>query len=380
MGFASFFENTGGIHPLSKLLDGDDGDSSSHSGRKAKRISAGQEALTNENNGELWIGDIGIGTGAQTLTVQFDTGSSDLFVPGPNCRTSACQGHTAFSPDTSTTAVNGRKSFHLDYGTGSVQGNQYRDTVAFAGFTVRIFSRLHLSSSPHISVQATNQTLGVADSYSTNFNSNNFPADGLLGMGYQSISRFNAPPVFQNMFAQSQFTNPVFGFRLGDDGELTIGDVDNSSFTGNVTYTPVTQRGYWQVTLNSVNVNSTAVPSTRNVQSVIDTGTTFILASYQQVRMFYQSIPGSRSFGNGFYVFPCEATFNVSMTFGGTEFPIASDLFNLGTIDGNGNECVGAIVGSAFNFWIVGDSFLQNVYSIFDLGRNRVGFAELADD
>jgi hypothetical protein len=28
-------------------------------------------------------------------------------------------------------------------------------------------------------------------------------------------------------------------------------------------------------------------------------------------------------------------------------------------------------------FWVMGDSFLRNVYTVFDLGTNRVGFASL---
>ena len=29
-------------------------------------------------------------------------------------------------------------------------------------------------------------------------------------------------------------------------------------------------------------------------------------------------------------------------------------------------------------FWVVGEAFLQNVYSVFDFGNNRVGFACLS--
>ena len=31
-------------------------------------------------------------------------------------------------------------------------------------------------------------------------------------------------------------------------------------------------------------------------------------------------------------------------------------------------------------FWVFGDVFLQNVYTVFDLGNNVIGFADLASD
>ena len=65
------------------------------------------------------------------------------------------------------------------------------------------------------------------------------------------------------------------------------------------------------------------------------------------------------------------------MTFGGRSFPISLDSFNLGVL--TGNECVGGVMGSTgLPFEVVGDVFLQNVYTAFDVGNSRVGFASLA--
>lgn len=120
----------------------------------------------------------------------------------------------------------------------------------------------------------------------------------------------------------------------------------------------------------------------RNVQSAIDTGTTLVVAQASQVRQFYAAIPGSKdasaTVGQGFYTFPCSTTQKVSFTFGNRAFSISPNLFNLGRVSSRSSDCVGAIVGSSsISFWVVGDTFLQNVYLTFDLGNNRVGFATL---
>jgi cathepsin D len=105
---------------------------------------------------DLWYGNISIGTPAKdftgvtlffpvqnwpsdlmSCTVDFDTGSSDLFVPSDNC-SSSCSGHEAYDPSASSTSQDLGKTFSLTYGDGStVSGEQYSDSVIIAGLAVR---------------------------------------------------------------------------------------------------------------------------------------------------------------------------------------------------------------------------------------------------
>ena len=140
-------------------------------------------------------------------------------------------------------------------------------------------------------------------------------------------------------------------------------------------------QGYWQTLLQSVAVNSKT--PVQNVQSIIDTGSSIIIGDKKNVAAFYAAIPGSkdasRARGSGYYTVPCSSIPTVSFKYGGQSFSIAPSLFNLGPVSTGSQDCVGGIVASnKFKYWVVGDVFLQNVYTQFDMGQNRVGFATLA--
>ena len=80
-------------------------------------------------------------------------------------------------------------------------------------------------------------TLGAATQYSASFESPRDPADGLMGMGFQSISRYNATPLFQALVSQDVVTSPVFGFKLGTSGsELYLGGTNGNLYTGDFTW------------------------------------------------------------------------------------------------------------------------------------------------
>ncbi|KAF9235751.1 aspartic peptidase domain-containing protein [Melanogaster broomeanus] len=130
-------------------------------------------------------------------------------------------------------------------------------------------------------------------------------------------------------------------------------------------------------------VDGNGQPVLSNIDSVIDTGTTVVIGVPSDVATLYEAIGGtdaSSTLGQGLYTFPCNSVPSVSFTFGGTSFPISKDTFNLGSVSPGSSDCVGGIVGEDIgaSLWVVGDVFLANVYTVFDLGNTRVGFAALA--
>ncbi|EIN07945.1 acid protease [Punctularia strigosozonata HHB-11173 SS5] len=350
-GMSAYEKNMGQRHPADMLEH--------HNVQRA----VGHDGLT-DNNNVLWYGAITAGTPAVQYTVDFDTGSSDLFLAGPSCG-QTCSGHKVYDPSHSSTARDLHKTYKLSYGDGSsVSGEQYTDSVSITG------------------LQATAQTLGASTQYSSGFQSPRFPADGLLGMGFQSISVYSAPPLFQTLVSQRQTSDSVFAFKLAQSGsELTIGGVNNALYTGSFTYVPVTYQGYWQVNMDGVNVNGGRVIGGTSV--IIDSGTTLIIGEPHAVQQLYSNIPGAQpanEFGQGFYSFPCANVPDVSLTFGGRQFHLSASTFNLGRESMTSTRCIGGIVGQNIgaSFWIVGDVFMRNVYTAFDLGHSRVGFANLA--
>ena len=233
-----------------------------------RSIKRGNSVPLTDYENVLWYGTITVGTPAVNFTgkspltrhwqiivarlteqhsVQFDTGSGDLVIPGANCD-STCDGHTLYNSSASSTSSDFNQTFEIQSGSGNhsstVTGEQYTDIVTLAGYKVSSHCTEYILLSFIDICQATRQRLGAAD---------NYPADGLLGMGYESISRYGASPVFQTLVSQGQVSTPEFGFYLAESGsELYIGGTNPNHYTGPFTYTPVTKQ---------VKIHGTVVPS-----------------------------------------------------------------------------------------------------------------------
>lgn len=143
--------------------------------------------------------------------------------------------------------------------------------------------------------------------------------------------------------------------------------------------------------MNLDNVKVAGKTVVNQISSIIDTGTSLILGDWDNVSAIYGQIPNAYldPYVGGFVV-PCNNPVIPSLTFGGRTFDLTPEVFNIPAevlgIDSPGT-CYGAIVvdgridfddPEAQHFWIVGDTFLRTVYTTFDVGNQRVGFAELA--
>lgn len=268
--------------------------------------------------------------------MDFDSGSSDFFLPGPDC-TENCEGHKVFETGQSSTAVDQHKTFSIEFADGStVAGEIFHDTVSLAGLV------------------ATNQAVVAATQYSDGFAIANSPPDGLLGLAFESIANTGSPPVFQTLVTERKTTQSVFGVTLLDDGgELVVGGTDTSAFTGALSFAPLivtNPPAFWEITAQSVSVGNRRVV-TRAQDAIVDTGTTLLIVDPNSATAIYRAIPGSRSaaneIGEGFFTIPCnEIPTDVSFTVAGKAFTLSADTLNFGQIEEGSNECVGGIMGA----------------------------------
>ncbi|KAH8399806.1 hypothetical protein KR215_003020, partial [Drosophila sulfurigaster] len=315
------------------------------------------EELSNSMN-MAYYGAITIGTPAQDFKVLFDSGSSNLWVPSNTCDSYACEVHNQYDSSASSSYVANGESFSIQYGTGSLTGILSTDTVNVNG----------LSIASQTFAEATNEP-------GTNFNDAKF--DGILGMGYQSISQDNVVPPFYKMVSQGLVDSSVFSFYLAragtsttNGGELIFGGSDSSLYSGDLVYVPVSEQGYWQFAMAGASVDGYSLCD--DCQAIADTGTSLIVAPANAYELLNEILNVDDE-----GLVDCSTvsslpviTFNIgtgSFTLEPSAYIIQSD-----------GECQSAFQYMGTDFWILGDVFIGQYYTEFDLGNNRIGFAPVA--
>ncbi|KAF7341735.1 Acid protease [Mycena sanguinolenta] len=320
------------------------------------------EALTDQGGAE-WTGTVFIGTPGQPFLIDFDTGSADLWVPSSTCKSYACGFKSTYKASNSVTSVKKAEKFSVTYGDGlTVSGPTYTDDVTVAG------------------IEVTKQWFSAVTTISDNFASD--PADGILGLAFPAISQLNQSPFFITAHTEKKVKKNQFGFVLGTSGsELYLGGTDTTKYKGGLEFHPIdSSSGFWLVPGASAKVNNAVAIA--GFETVIDSGTTLMYAPFNDAAAVYAQMPGGAVFdaANGLFEYTCNPQPKVAFNWGGKDWVVSSALFNLGKATKGSTKCIGALIGQAplGNAWILGDKFMQNVYTAFDFDKEAVGFAALA--
>ncbi|TWW64421.1 T-complex protein 1 subunit beta [Takifugu flavidus] len=333
------------------------------------RVERFSETLYNYMDVQFY-GEIELGTPGQNFSVVFDTGSSDLWVPSVYCVSQTCGYHRRFKAFESTSYRHDGRVFEIHYGSGHMLGIMARDTL-----------KVHASLINNVTVQ--NQEFGESV-YEPGVAFVMAHFDGILGMGYPSLAQILGNPVFDNMMAQQMVEEPIFSFYLSNklQGELLLGGMDQDLFTGPINWLPVTTKGYWQITVDSVAVQGVDTFCPEGCQAIVDTGTSLIAGPTRDILRLQQLI-GATPTNIGEFVTDCvrlSSLPRVTFVLGGEEYTLTPERYIRREMLGDKEFCFSGfqaadILTAKGPLWILGDVFLTQYYSVFDRGHDRIGFA-----
>ncbi|TRM62000.1 aspartic peptidase domain-containing protein [Schizophyllum amplum] len=361
-------------------------------------------ALQNGDYDMSYMVPLQIGTPPQSVYVQVDTGSSDLWIASPSCSTSACgaSGHT-YDPSSSSSAQTTDADFSITYLQGQVSGDIVNDVVRLGPTSV------------------TAQSLAAAS------NVTNEPLDdkfnGVLGLALPANSLIKADgggdAITAGLFgADGAPGDPFVGLLMERPGSdrypslMGLGmhpSADQLRLSGGgavedaVTYLGLSADEAGELLFKVQLAGIEAHPSTLDTASentldkdvsllgaplraVFDSGVPLILTTSTIANAVYGSIgvgPGS----DGIYYLPCSTPLNLTFTLAESgsndspriDVPIhPSDLVLQAGGGGQGagtGSCTGAIQavadldsssanGAGVDI-VLGTPFMRNVYSVF---------------
>lgn len=317
--------------------------------------------VTNFMNAQ-YFSEITIGTPPQTFKVVLDTGSSNLWVPSKSCNSIACFLHSTYDSSASSTYKQNGSEFEIHYGSGSLTGFISND----------VFSIGDLKIKDQDFAEATNEP-GLAFAFGR--------FDGILGLGYDTISVNGIVPPFYQMVKQKVIDEPVFAFYLTDqegESEAVFGGVDKNHYEGKIEYIPLRRKAYWEVDLDSIAFGD-EVAELEDTGVILDTGTSLNVLPSSLAELLNKEMGAKKGY-NGQYTVDCskrsslpDITFNLA----GSKYSLPATDYIL-EISGS---CISTFQGMDFPaptgpLVILGDAFLRRYYSVYHLGKNAVGLAK----
>jgi hypothetical protein len=300
--------------------------------------------------------EVGVGSEKKPMYMLIDTGAGSSWVMGTSCTSKACSMHNTFGADDSDTLEETDKSFSIAYGSGKVSGNWATDTLTVAGMDI-------------------NYQFGLTHTTSDQFL--DFAFDGILGLAINKGSSGS----FLNALAESkEVDKSMFCVALNraadgtNEGEISFGSPNPDKYIGDISYTSLGKDNDWAIEMDDMGYNGEQA-GVGGMRSFIDTGTSFMFGSPANVKKVHALIEGAESKDGTTYHVPCDSKGNMTIKFSGVDHVISpKDWVSPPDKDG---KCTSNLYGFEVvkGAWLLGDTFIKNVYAVFDADERRIGFA-----
>ncbi|KAJ1973961.1 hypothetical protein H4R35_003841 [Dimargaris xerosporica] len=316
-----------------------------------------------------YYGLISLGTPPQSFRVNFDTGSTDLWIPSSSCQVDSCMTHRAFFNDASSTYQKLDQDFEILYGDGAnATGTLGSDTLTMGP------------------IQVASQVFGQATFESEHLGLNEY--DGMFGLAFPALSAVEGfiPPM-HNVMAQQLLDQNVVTFRLpqrryndGTGGFIEFGRIDPTVYQGELVYVPVTRPVFWEVDVEDVYVSGHSLGIAG--AAMIDTGTTLLVVPPSVADAIHARFPMAwKDEEQVNWIVKCqlaEMDEILELQLAGYRFTVPFQDLIYVPLEDDPEYCYSAITeGDADSLWILGDTFIKNYYTVFDYDRIAVGFATL---
>jgi len=214
--------------------------------------------------------------------------------------------------------------------------------------------------------------------------------DGILGLGYDSLSVDNLKTPFANFIESGQCPDEVFAFYLDPKaergkpaGELTLCGIDKDHYEGEIHYVPVSRQNYWQMQVDSITVGKESLVA-KSFPAIIDSLFEGIYGPEYEIRELNSFLGATRGYYGNYGVECSKILPNVTLKIGGMDITLTQKEYMIKIRNGGKNpgySCFSGFTEMKLRspdgpLWILGTRFIGHSYTIFDRKNNRIGFAK----